>query len=123
MGNPFRDLGVSDADLEREIHQSAESRRERRRTAEEMVAYARSIAPKDQGDYAAGIRVVTDTAAKTTVGAMDYKSHWIEDGTGPDPASSKSRFGPDTPTPEFAVMARTADAFGHGAVEERTRER
>jgi hypothetical protein len=119
----LRDLGVSDADLEREIHAGADARAEKRRTGEAMVAYAKSIAPKDEGDYAAGIRIVTDTAAKVTVGAMDWKSHMIEDGTKADPSDSKSRFGPDTPTPEFAVMARTADKFGQGSIEERTSER
>jgi hypothetical protein len=123
MANPFRDMGISDADLEREINESAEARRARKARAEEMVVYARSIAPKHHGDYAAGIRVVGDDPMKATVGAMNWKSHMIEDGTKADPADTHSRFGQDTPTPEFAVMARTADHFGHGSIESRIRER
>lgn len=121
MANPFRDMGVSDADLEREINASADAQSARKAKAEEMVVYARSIAPKRHGDYAAGIRVVESNAIKATVGATNWKSHMIEDGTKGDPEGTHSRFGRDTPTPEFAVMARTADHFGHGSIEARIR--
>lgn len=39
-------------------------------------------------------------------------SHFIEYGTGPDKPGSKSPFGPDTPTPEFAPARRAAAIMG-----------
>lgn len=110
MPNSLRSLGVSDADLEREIQGSAEVRRAQIAKAEEMAAYAKSIAPKDTGNYAAQIEV-KKKGRKVRVGAMAWYSHFIEYGTGPD-TKEGSPFGPNTETPEFAVMARTAAAFG-----------
>lgn len=111
MGNPFRDLGVSDAELNRAIEQSAESLAERRKLAREAQAYARSIAPKRTGAYAAGIEVQVTKSRKVRVVATHWTSHFIEYGTKAD-TKQGSKFGPDTPTPEFAVMARTALHFG-----------
>ncbi|MBF4194669.1 hypothetical protein [Mycolicibacterium phlei] len=34
-------------------------------------------------------------------------AHWIEYGTGPDKPGSRSPWGPNTPTPEFATMRKT----------------
>ena len=42
-------------------------------------------------------------------------AHFIEYGTSPDGEDSKSPWGPDTPTPEFAPMRRTAARYGGGA--------
>lgn len=38
-------------------------------------------------------------------------AHFVEYGTGPDNPDSRSPFGPDTPTPEFAPMRRTYARF------------
>lgn len=40
-------------------------------------------------------------------------AHFIEYGTGPDKPGSKSPWGPDTPTPEFAPMRKTAMIMEH----------
>jgi hypothetical protein len=118
MANAFAQFGMSDAELMAHIAASAEVDSGLDAVMEnEIVPYARSLAPVDRGDYAAGIKV-TDKAkhGKGTVTATHWTSHFIEDGTKADPAGTKSRFGPNTPTPEFAVMQRTANHFG-GTVE------
>ena len=48
---------------------------------------------------------------KAVVGTRYWKAHMIEYGTGPD-TKDGSRFGPNTPTPEFAPGAKTAAHFG-----------
>ena len=102
MPNPFSDLGVSDADVQRAIGESADVDAELNRFMnDDVVGYARSIAPVDEGAYAAGIKVTQRARrGKGKVAATDYKSHWIEDGTGGE-----------TPTAEHAVMARTAARY------------
>lgn len=111
MPNPLRDLGISDADLQREIESSAQVQVAKVKRAEEVAAFAKSIAPLDTGEYAAGIEVRKTKTGKVRVVATAWYSHFIEYGTGPD-AEPGSRFGPDTPTPEFAVFAKAAAAFG-----------
>lgn len=111
MPNPFVGLGISDDDLRREIESSAEVRAEKIKKAKEVAAYAKSIAPKDTGHYAAGIEVQKTKTGKVRVVATAWYSHFIEYGTGPD-TKQGSPFGPDTPTPEFAVFAKAAAAFG-----------
>lgn len=99
MVNPLRDLGVSDADLTAAIEKSAEVKVEQRRVAKEMVAYAKSIAPVETGEYAAKIKSgESKKTGRVWVGATARHSHLVEYGT-------------DT-TPEHAVMAKTAAAFG-----------
>lgn len=68
--------------------------------AREAAAYARSIAPIDQGDYRDGIRVANRGASGVGVEFSDHKSHWIEWGT--------------VDMPEHAVIARTAEHFRNG---------
>lgn len=41
----------------------------------------------------------------------DEKANMLENGTGPDKPGSKSPYGPNTPTPEFAIFARTAHHY------------
>lgn len=65
--------------------------------AREAAAYARSIAPVDQGDYVRGIQTVHVGASGVGVAFTDFKSRWIEYGT--------------VDTPEFGVAARTAEHF------------
>lgn len=110
MANPLRGLGISDADLTREIESSAKVLAEKVKKAEEVAAFAKSIAPIETGKYAAGIEVQR-RRNRVRVVATAWYSHFVEYGTGPD-TKKGSKFGPDTPTPEFAVFARTAAAFG-----------
>lgn len=42
------------------------------------------------------------------VGSNHPHANMLESGTGPDKPGTHSPYGPDTPTPEFAIMARTA---------------
>lgn len=65
--------------------------------AREAVTYARSIAPVDEGEYRNGIQVGHRGASGVGVEFTDWKSHIIE-------------FGSEH-TPEFAVIARTAEHF------------
>lgn len=111
MANTLRDLGISDDDLNREIENSAKVKAEKVKKAEELVAYAKTIAPKKTGHYAAGIVVQKTKTGKVRAAATAWYSHFIEYGTGPD-TKKGSKFGPETPTPEFAVMAKTALHFG-----------
>lgn len=68
--------------------------------AQQAVDYAKSIAPVHEGAYRDGIRIGRKGTKGVLVEFSDYKSHWIEFGTG-DPA----------PTPEYAVRARTEAQF------------
>lgn len=86
-------------------HESLDQiRRENRAVAEEGAAFARSIAPVNEGDYKKSIHTedlddVNGLPARRII-ATDHKAIWIEYGTG-QPA----------PTPEFAVFAKMADHF------------
>ena len=62
--------------------------------------YAKSIAPVNEGEYRDGIRIGRKGTKGVMVEFSDWKSHFIEFGTG-DPA----------PTPEYAVRARTENKF------------
>lgn len=65
--------------------------------AREAAAYARSIAPVDEGDYRDGIQTVHLGASGVGVAFTDHKSHWIEYGT--------------EDMDERAVARRTAEHF------------
>lgn len=99
--NPLVALGVPQSVIEAAIRDSAEVRVEKRAVAKQMAAHAKSISPTDQGDYAAAWHVDEDRRGNVRVVNDDFKAHWIEDGTGGE-----------SPTPEFAVAAKTAIAFG-----------
>lgn len=103
MALGFEKFGISDAQIEAAIAADAKVDAEIDAKMEnEIVPFAKSKAPVDSGDYAAGIKVTKRArGGKGQVGATDWKSHFIEDGTGGD-----------TPTPEFAPMAATAAHFG-----------
>lgn len=68
--------------------------------AREAAEYARSIAPVDEGDYRDGIQVAHRGASGVGVEFSDWKSHIIEFGS--------------VDTPEFGVIARTAEHFRNG---------
>lgn len=67
--------------------------------ANEVVDYARSISPEDEGDYKRGIRVRRRGRTGVSVEWTDEKSDLIEYGT--------------VDTPEFAVKARTEAHFNN----------
>ncbi len=109
------------SDIEAQILQAArgldEIRTYTEAEAKKVEATWKRIAPKDSGAYAASINTRRlkkdrDGMPAYRVEADDYKAHWIEYGTGADPEDSDSRFGRDTPTPEFAPARRTAAMFG-----------
>ncbi len=107
----------SDSEIERQllsqIADAAEVRAESRAVAEEVKVTAVSLSPVDTGEYAGAwhvekqLRQTDQGLPAYRVTNDDYKAHWIEYGTGED-TEKGSRFGPNTPTPEFAVARRTA---------------
>lgn len=68
------------------------------------------------GSYSESIKVSRERKRfgmpRYEVGTDHPNANFIEYGTGPDKPGSKSPFGPDTPTPEFAPAANTAFHFG-----------
>ncbi|MDH6199186.1 hypothetical protein M2272_005854 [Mycobacterium frederiksbergense] len=96
-------LGVSQAALDEELRDSVAVKAEKKRVAMQMAGWAKSISPVDHGDYAAAWKVEQGKGAddRTRIVNDNFKANWIEDGTGGD-----------TPTPEYAVAARTAIEFG-----------
>lgn len=111
MANPFSDFGISDEEVERAIRESAAVDVELRKFAEEVVEVWRANSPIRSGEYAASVKVLKVRHGKAVVGTRFWKAHMIEYGTGPD-TKTGSRFGPNTPTPEFAPGAKTAAHFG-----------
>ncbi len=71
--------------------------------AREAAAYARSIAPVDEGDYRDGIQVQHVGASGVAVAFTDWKSVFLEYGT-VTPSGAPH-------TPEYAVAKRTAEHF------------
>lgn len=68
------------------------------------AAVAKQIAPRQTGAYADGIVAeagIDDGMAKGRINAKDFKSNWIEFGTGAP-----------GPTPAYAVLRRACDAVG-----------
>lgn len=104
--NPLVALGVPQSAIDEEIGNSAAVKAEKKRVGALMAAHAKSISPADHGDYGAAWKVKQGkgTDDETVVSNDNFKAHWIEDGTGGE-----------SPTPEFAVAARTAIAFGGSA--------
>jgi hypothetical protein len=112
MANPLHRFGISDAELAAAIATSAEVDAGLREEADKVVDYWRDQAPIDQGDYAASVKVLQVRGGEATVGTRHWKAHMIEFGTKADPSESKSPFGPNTPTPAFAVGQKVAEHFG-----------
>ena len=98
--------------------------------AEEVVRTAKMLSPVPPGDwpqtpttgaYRAAWHKERAVGRKLTGGRWlpqytvvndDPKAVFIEYGTGPDKPDSKSTWGPNTPTPEFAIARRTAAIWG-----------
>ena len=106
--------GISDAELAAAIAADGQVNAAiNERMVKEIVPYAKSISPVDDGDYAAGWHVVKKAQrGKGVVGNKHWKAHMIEFGTKADPPDSKSPLGPDTPTPAFAIGEKVAKHFG-----------
>lgn len=116
--NPLAKLGVSDEELAEAIRSSAEVRAEKKRVAQQMAEYAKSISPVDSGSYASKWKV-EDRKGRTRVVNRSRRAHLIEYGTGPDSKGGERyvpragvQLGPDTKTPAFAVGEKTANKFG-----------
>jgi len=112
VNNPLSQFGISDAELANAIKSSAEVDAGLREEAEKVVDYWREQSPQDEGDYKASVKVLGVRGGVATVGTKHWKAHMIEKGTKADPEGSQSPFGPDTPTPAFAVGQRVAEHFG-----------
>ncbi len=89
-----------------QAQRSAMVRQELQKFANEVRDYWRSVAPIDQGVYAASVKVFKRKFTHkgmpgVGVGATDFKAHWVEYGTG-EPG----------PTKAAAPRAKTAAHFG-----------
>lgn len=101
--NPLEQFGITAEDLTRSAEADAGLDAFMR---DEFVPYARDLAKGmglvESGDYVAGIKVTKKArAGKGTVSATDWKSHFLEFGTGAP-----------GPTNVYAVMEKTAQHFG-----------
>ncbi|QIG58388.1 minor tail protein [Mycobacterium phage Cornie] len=123
MPNPFDKYGVSDAELAKAISQSAEVDAGLRESAREIVDYWKSIAPVDEGEYAASVKVQgKPRGGKVRVGSKHWKAHLLEFGTGADTKGPEKRrvptndgfatLGKDTKTPAFGTGQQVAEHFG-----------
>lgn len=98
-----------------ELHREPEFIAALERKADEVARNARARAPKDSGDYAASIKVVTDSGktagfVKVFVEASDYKAPWIEFGT---PGRVQDKTGRFTGfMPAFAPLRKGARQAG-----------
>lgn len=100
--NALTGLGISDAELQKAIRESAAVRAEKKRVAQQLANHAKSISPVDEGDYAAAWKAEQNSeTGETQAINRNYKAHWIEYGTGAP-----------GPTKAFAVAEKTAHAFG-----------
>jgi hypothetical protein len=116
------------------ISRDDEPRRGAKKLAEEVKQYIQTVtAPRPgpdhpysqggPGSYVESIKVSQDRIPKGEIGAGRFLStftvssdhpnaNFIEFGTGPDKPGSRSPWGPNTPTPEFAPFGRAAHHFG-----------
>ncbi|MFL0172417.1 HK97 gp10 family phage protein [Mycobacterium sp. SMC-13] len=86
MANPFRDLGVSDAEVEKAIRESVAVNLGIDEFVEkELIPFARSISPVDSGKYAASWKLKKKAKnGKAVAGPTVWYAHLIEFGTGAD---------------------------------------
>lgn len=121
-------MTTSSRDIQREIElkirKDAEVRLKGKREAEQIRDEIRAETPvldspapdRVQGEAAASVHVEKrkdhNGMPAWWVGSRLWYFHFLEYGTGPDKPGSKSPFGPDTPTPEFAPFAKVAHRHG-----------
>lgn len=91
MSGELAGFGITDEKLLR----SPIVKRRKKKLAPKVVAYAKSIAPEDTGDFKDSIHADKNA---DRVGSNDPKANMLEWGT--------------VDTPEFATFARTAKHFG-----------
>ena len=103
-------------EIERKIRAAAEVKVKSKDFAEQIRDEIRAETPVDTGHAAASVvaekRKDRDGLPAWWVGSRSSYFHFIEKGTGPDKEGSKSPFGPDTPTPEFAPVAKVVHRHG-----------
>lgn len=103
-------------EIESQIERSVEVRREAKEFAEDVLDHAKSISPVRTSAYRNAWHLEERPEVRKLPKWAAVNDHpnanLIENGTGPDKPGSNSPFGPDTPTPEFAVAGRTAFHFG-----------
>lgn len=103
-------------DLEQQIRKDAQMRLKSKEVAEEVRDEIRAETPVDTGKAAASVHVEKRKDRRGMpawwVGTRLWYFHFIENGTGPDKPDSKSPFGPDTPTKEYAPFAKVAHRHG-----------
>ena len=108
-------------EIEAKIRAAAEVRVESKAFAEKIRDEVRAKTPVRTGKAAASVHVEKrkdrDGLPAWWVGSRLWYFHFLEYGTKADPEDSKSPFGPDTPTPEFAPFAKVAHEHG-GTVDE-----
>jgi HK97 gp10 family phage protein len=104
------------AELEAKVRKDAELRLKSKDEAEKVCDEIRAETPKRTGAAAASVHVEKrkdrDGLPHWWVGTRLWYFHFLEFGTGPDNPDSKSPFGPDTPTKEYAPFAKVAHRHG-----------
>lgn len=112
------------AEIERQIRESAEVDAGLNAFMEnEVIPYLKSQHPVDSGHIAAQVKITKRARhGKGRIGNKSSLAHLIEYGTKGDTEGDDSRvvnidgefvtIGKDTPSPEFAPMAKTAKHFG-----------
>lgn len=104
------------AEIEAKIRKDAEVKLKSKGEAEKIRDEIRAETPKRTGKAAASVHVEKrkdrDGLPHWWVGTRLWYFHFLEFGTGPDPEDSKSPFGPDTPTKEYAPFAKVAHRHG-----------
>lgn len=84
---------IEQADIDGHLQDDDEIVSYKLAVAKQGVAYAKSIAPVDDGDYRDGIRIGRLGNNGVAVEFSDYKSHWVEFGTEdqePNPVRAKT---------------------------------
>lgn len=72
---------IEQADIDGALEDDDEVISYKLEVAKQGVAYAKAIAPVDDGDYRDGIRVGRSGNSGVEIEFSDYKSHWVEFGT------------------------------------------
>ncbi len=94
--------GIQQLNYEPQMHAAMQ------RTAAQVAATARSMAPKRTGTYAASIesRLMGYRWARARVYARDFKAHWMEHGAGASPVRGGRSF------PAHNVLEQATKANG-----------
>lgn len=104
------------AEISAKVRKDAEITVKSKEFADQVCAEVRAETPVDTGEAAASVHVEKRKPRggmpRWAVISRLWRFGFLEYGTGPDNADSKSPFGPDTPTPEFAPFAKVAHRHG-----------